>query len=79
MVPRTQIPALRSLDLPPEFEDLTGHINGDVKVIVSILAERAAERLMLSKRQTQLLQRSIWNRLVDAVNAEVKPLSAGHR
>ena len=79
MTPRTQIPSLKSLDLPPEFEDLTAHINGDVKVIVSILAERAAERLMLSKRQRQQLQRSLWNRLVDAVNAEIRPLSADHR
>ncbi|WP_165245011.1 hypothetical protein [Paludisphaera soli] len=79
MVPRTQDSPLRSLDLPPEFEDLAGPINGDVKVIVSILVERASGRLMLSKRQTQQLQRSLWNRLVDAVNAEIKPLSANHR
>jgi hypothetical protein len=79
MTPRTQLPSLRSLELPAEFEDLTGHINGDVKVIVSILAERASERLMLSKRQTQQLQRSLWNRLVEAVNSEIKPLSADRR
>ena len=78
MIPRAQNPAPHSLDLPPEFEDLTGHINGDVKVIVSILAERASERLMLSKRQSQQLRRSLWNRLVDAVNSEIKPLSANH-
>jgi len=79
MAPRTQDPALRPLDLPPEFEDLEGPIQGDVKVIVSILVERASGRLMLSKRQTQQLQRSLWNRLVDSVNAEIRPLSAHHR
>lgn len=79
MTPRTQTPTLRSLELPAEFEDLTGHITGDVKVIVSILAERASERLMLSKRQTQQLQSSLWNRLVEAVNVEIQPLSADHR
>lgn len=79
MSPRTQPTAPRSLELPPEFEDLAGPIQGDVKVIVSILAERASERLMLSSRQAQMLQRSLWNRLIDAVNAEIRPLSADHR
>ncbi|AMV38681.1 hypothetical protein [Planctomyces sp. SH-PL62] len=78
MASRTQDPALRPLVLPPEFEDLAAPIQGDVKVIVSILVERAAGRLMLSRRQTQQLQRSLWNGLVDAVNAEIQPLSANH-
>ena len=35
---------LQALQLPPEFEDLTGVIHNDLKVIVSILTERATER-----------------------------------
>ena len=50
---RTSVP---SLQLPPEFEDLTGVVQNDLKVIVSILAERATERLLLSKRQSQQLR-----------------------
>jgi len=79
MLPRIQKPTLRTLDLPPEFEDLTGLIKGDVKVIVSILAERAAERLLLSKRQTQQLQRTLWNSLTETINDEVKFLSVDRR
>lgn len=79
MAPRIQTPAPRSLDLPPEFEDLAGPISGDLKVVVSILAERAGERLMLSNRQSQMLRRALWNRLVDSVNAEIRPLTADHR
>ena len=40
-----------------EFEDLTGVIQNDLKVIVSILTERATERLLLSTRQSQQLQK----------------------
>lgn len=79
MLPRIQKPGLRTLDLPPDFEDLSGLIKGDVKVIVSILAERAAERLLLSKRQTQQLQRSLWNSLTETINDEVKLLSVDRR
>ncbi len=79
MAQRIQSPSPRSLDMPPEFEDLAGPIAGDLKVVVAVLAERAGERLMLSSRQSQLLRRSLWNRLVDAVNAEIRPLSADHR
>jgi hypothetical protein len=80
MLPRIpKSAALRNLELPPEFEDLSGVIKGDVKVIVSILAERASERLLLSKRQTQQLQRSLWNSLAQAINDEIKVLSVDRR
>lgn len=79
MLPRIQNPAVRALELPPEFEDLTGLIKGDVKAIVTILSERAAERLLLSKRQTQQLQRSLWNSLTETINDEVKLLSVDRR
>ncbi len=79
MLPRIQKPALRTLDLPPEFEDLTGVISSDVKVIASILAERASERLLLSKRQTQQLQRALWNSLAQTITDEIKVLSVDRR
>jgi hypothetical protein len=76
MAPRTPTAPPHSLDLPPEFEDLAGPISGDLRVVVSILADRATERLMISSRQAEQLRRSLWNRLVDAVNAEIRPHSA---
>lgn len=71
--------SLQSLQLPPEFEDLTGVIQSDLKVIVSILTDRAGERLLLSRRQSQQLQRSLWNSLADTLNRELEPLSVEHR
>ncbi|WP_165222708.1 hypothetical protein [Aquisphaera insulae] len=79
MSSRIQKPALRGLELPPEFEDLGGVIRNDLKVIVSILADRATERLLLSKRQSQQLRRSLWNSLTDSLNREMAPLTADHR
>ena len=57
MSTRMQRALIHSLQLPPEFEDLTGVIKIDLKVIVSILTERATDRLLLSRRQSQQLQR----------------------
>ena len=68
-----------SLQLPPEFEDLTGVVQNDLKVIVSILADRATERLLLSKRQSQQLRRSLWNNLTETINKGLEPLSVEHR
>ena len=33
---------LRSLELPDEFEDLTGLLQSDLKAVVTVLAERAS-------------------------------------
>ena len=71
--------SLQSLQLPPEFEDLTGVIQNDLKVIVSILTDRATERLLLSRRQSAQLQRSLWNNLTDTINKGLEPLSVEHR
>jgi hypothetical protein len=71
--------SLHSLQLPPEFEDLTGVIRNDLKVIVSILGERATDRLLLSRRQSQQLKRSLWNSLTETINSELAPLSVEHR
>jgi hypothetical protein len=70
---------LDSLKLPTEFEDLTGVIQSDLKVIVSVLTQRATERLLLSRRQSQQLQRSLWNSLTETINKGLEPLSVEHR
>lgn len=65
----------RVLQLPDAFEDLTGVIASDLKVIVSALSQRAAERLMLSPRQRGQLQRALWNRLADAITETLEPFN----
>jgi hypothetical protein len=70
---------LRSLQLPDEFEDLTGVIQSDLKVIVSILTERATDRLLLTRRQSQLLQRTLWTRLTETISSSLEPLSVERR
>lgn len=71
--------SLHSLDLPNEFEDLSGLIQTDLKVIVSALVSRAGERLLLTRRETQQLRRRLWNNLTQAVSEAVEPLSADRR
>jgi len=71
--------SLHSLQLPPEFEDLTGVIQSDLKVIVSILAERATDRLLLSGRQSQQLRRALWSSLTETINKSLEPLSVERR
>jgi hypothetical protein len=61
--------------LPDAFEDLTGVISADLKVIVAALGERASEKLLLSARQRQKLKRALWNKLVQAVNDTMEPLT----
>jgi len=70
---------LHSLQLPPEFEDLTGVIQSDLKVIVSILTERASDRWLLSGRQSQQLQRALWSSLTETINKSLEPLSVERR
>jgi hypothetical protein len=70
---------LQSLELPPEFEDLTGLLQTDLRAIVSVLTQRAGERLLLTRRETKHLRQTLWNRLTQAVNETVEPLSADRR
>jgi len=70
---------LHSLQLPPEFEDLTGVIQSDLKVIVSILTELATDRLLLSGRQSQQLQRALWSSLTETINKSLELLSVERR
>jgi len=71
--------SLHSLELPNEFEDLSGLLESDLKVIVSALADRANERLLLTRRESQHLQRTLWNSLTKAINDAVEPLTADRR
>ncbi len=62
-----------SLELPEAFEDLTGVIASDLKVIVGALTQRAGERMLLSRRQRQNLQRALWNNLTQALAETLEP------
>ncbi len=65
-----------SLELPREFEDLTGLLKGDLKAIVTMLTDRANERLLLTRRERQELRRKLWNRLTGVINESLEPLTA---
>jgi hypothetical protein len=71
--------ALRTLELPDEFEDLTGLLQSDLRAIVNLLTQRANERLLLTRRETRQLRQSLWNKLTQVVNDSVEPLSADRR
>ena len=64
----------RSLELPETFEDLTGVIASDLKVIVTALTQRAGERHAPLARQRQQLQRQLWNNLTKALTETLEPL-----
>jgi hypothetical protein len=70
---------IRTLQLPDEFEDLTGLLEADLKAIVTTLTQRASERLLLTRRETRQLRQTLWNNLTHVVNAAVEPLSADRR
>lgn len=71
--------ALRGLELPSEFEDLSGLLQTDIRAIVSVLTERAGERLLLTRRESKQLRQKLWNRLTEVVNESLEPLSADRR
>jgi hypothetical protein len=71
--------ALRGLEMPSEFEDLSGLLQTDIRAIVSVLTERAGERLLLTRRESKQLRQRLWNRLTEAVNESLEPLSADRR
>jgi hypothetical protein len=70
----TQESPPRSLELPDAFEDLTGVIGSDLKVIVLAITQRASERMLLSPRQRQQFQRTLWNNLTQALTETLEPL-----
>ena len=67
------------MELPDEFEDLAGLLQTDLKAIVSAVTQRASERLLLTRRETQQLRQTLWNNLTQVVNQAVEPLSAERR
>jgi hypothetical protein len=71
--------SFQSLELPEEFEDLTCLLQADLKAVVTLLTERATERLLLTRRETRELRRTLWNNLTQVVNEAVEPLSAERR
>jgi hypothetical protein len=75
MSTRTREETLRSLELPDPFEDMTGIISGELKVIVRALSDRGGERLLLSHRQVHELKRTLWNRLTEVINEVMEPLT----
>jgi hypothetical protein len=62
------------LELPDEFEDLTGMLQADLRVIVTALTQRAAERSLVSRRQARQFQRDLWNELTHSINRAVQSL-----
>ena len=70
---------LNDLQLPAEFEDLSGLLAADLRAIVKMLAQRANERLLTTRREHNGLQAELWNNLTAAINKAVEPLSADRR
>jgi hypothetical protein len=75
MSTRTREKPLPTLQLPEPFEDLTGLISSDLKVIATALAERAGDRLLLSPRQSHHLRRKLWKNLTQAINETMESLT----
>ena len=75
MATRTRDNTLRTLNLPETFEDLSGVISADLRVISTALAERAADRLLLSPRQCHQLRRKLWNKMTQAINETMESLT----
>lgn len=75
----SQNTSFSALDLPAEFEDLSGLLHADLQAIVSMLTQRAHERLLLTRREYSELEQTLWNGLTDVVNRAVEPLSAERR
>jgi len=46
----------------------------DLRVIVTALTQRAAERSLLSRRQVRQFQRDLWNELTHSINRAVQSL-----
>lgn len=68
-----------TLELPAEFEDLSGLLCADLHAIVGMLTQRAHERLLLTRREVRELQQTLWNGLTEVVNSAVEPLTAERR
>jgi hypothetical protein len=70
---------LDDLDLPAEFDGLEGPLQADLAAIVSMVTERAHERLLLTGRESRQLRVQLWNGLAESLNATLRPLSVENR
>ncbi len=70
---------IQPLNLPPEYEDLEGLIQADLKAVVTVLTCRAHERMLLTRREHKDLQHALWNRLAEALSKTMEPLSVEAR
>ena len=68
-----------SLDLPEEFEGLEGLLGADLRAVVGMIAQRAHERLYLTRREYRQLQTDLWNGLAEVLNAAAAPLTVRNR
>lgn len=74
--PTETSPPTTALDLPAEFEDLTGLVEADLKAIATMLTRRAHERLLLSRKQYRALHRELMESLAASINETMAPMSA---
>ncbi|QDV34556.1 hypothetical protein [Tautonia plasticadhaerens] len=72
----TSTAPVTELSLPPEFEELTGLVEADLKAVAALLTRRAHERLLLTRREYRQLHRDLLSRLSEAVNETMAPLTA---
>lgn len=70
---------LHTLVLPRELDDLTGLIETDLQAIVSMVTQKADERLFLTRKEKRELRQQLWNRLVETIHQTVAPLTAESR
>jgi hypothetical protein len=67
------------LRLPAEFEDLSGLLHADLNAIVAMLAQRAHERLFLTRREFHTLQTNLYHDLTTVLQEALEPLTAETR
>ncbi len=71
--------AFAMLDLPDEFRELEGLLEADLHAIVTMVTERAHERLFLTRREHRQLQVQLWNGLAEVLATALQPLSVANR
>ncbi len=74
-----QAAPLSCLELPEAFDGLEGLLEADLKAVVSMVATRANERLLLTRREQDQLIADLWNGLTEALSEQLKPLSVACR
>jgi hypothetical protein len=72
---RTEEPASSPLDLPPEYEDLTGLLELDLQAVAGVLTQRAHERLLLTRREYHQLYHKLVRGMAEAINETLEPLT----